>query len=180
MPCNLDLHTVFRLPRCESWNDFIGSIWSWWRTSMITCKHVFRSPKSQRRAITRRYNDYSQLLPAFCRHIHNHGWPEWDIECQMPASHLLKKGNNTKTNMTLSRGKLEEALIQGTYQVFTSDPDATTVNKVRKHVEDAQNLQAGFFASDEWKQRSKILIKEYVVSNICWPGMHCAVHRGAS
>ncbi|GAO17739.1 uncharacterized protein UV8b_07406 [Ustilaginoidea virens] len=64
--------------------------------------------------------------------------------------------------MTLSRGKLEEALIQGTYQVFTSDPDATTVNKVRKHVEDAQNLQAGFFASDEWKQRSKILIKEYV------------------
>ncbi|KAG6035971.1 hypothetical protein E4U41_005857 [Claviceps citrina] len=57
---------------------------------------------------------------------------------------------------------LEAALIEGTCQVFNSDPDATTVNKVRKHVEEERGLDDGFFTSDEWKQRSKALIKEYV------------------
>ncbi|KAG6010560.1 hypothetical protein E4U21_005913 [Claviceps maximensis] len=58
--------------------------------------------------------------------------------------------------------ELEAALIEGTYQIFTSDPDATTINKVRKHVEEKQGLEEGFFANDEWKQKSKAIIKEYV------------------
>ncbi|KAG5980888.1 hypothetical protein E4U55_003529 [Claviceps digitariae] len=57
---------------------------------------------------------------------------------------------------------LEAALIEGTYHIFTSEPDATTVNKVRKHVEEQQGLDEGFFTSDEWKQKSKAIIKEYV------------------
>ncbi|KAG5951559.1 hypothetical protein E4U53_002813 [Claviceps sorghi] len=58
--------------------------------------------------------------------------------------------------------ELEAALIEGTYHIFTSEPDATTVNKVRKHVEEEQGLEAGFFTNDEWKQKSKAIIKEYV------------------
>lgn len=60
--------------------------------------------------------------------------------------------------------ELEEALIIGTHQVFTAEPDATTVNKVRKHVEESMDLEDGFFSSGDWKQKSKALIKEYVVS----------------
>ncbi|UNI17509.1 hypothetical protein JDV02_003849 [Purpureocillium takamizusanense] len=58
--------------------------------------------------------------------------------------------------------ELEKALVAGTHRVFTADPDATTVNKVRHHVEEQLGLGEGFFASDEWKQRSKALIKECV------------------
>ncbi len=65
--------------------------------------------------------------------------------------------------MAPSPKELEEALIAGTHRVFTADPDTTTVNKVRHHVEEKLGLGEGFFASDDWKQRSKALIKEYVV-----------------
>ncbi|KAG6060928.1 hypothetical protein E4U32_003188 [Claviceps aff. humidiphila group G2b] len=58
--------------------------------------------------------------------------------------------------------ELETALIEGTYRIFTSEPDATTVNKVRQHVEEEQGLEEGFFTNDEWKQKSKAIIKEYV------------------
>ncbi|KAJ6441023.1 acetyl esterase [Purpureocillium lavendulum] len=58
--------------------------------------------------------------------------------------------------------ELEEALIAGTHRVFTADPDATTVNKVRHDVEQTLGLEEGFFTADDWKQRSKALIKEYV------------------
>ncbi|KAG5976038.1 hypothetical protein E4U58_006373 [Claviceps cyperi] len=58
--------------------------------------------------------------------------------------------------------ELETALIEGTHHIFTSEPDATTVNKVRQHVEEEQGLQEGFFTNDEWKQKSKAIIKEYV------------------
>ncbi|KAG6145699.1 hypothetical protein E4U38_004893 [Claviceps purpurea] len=58
--------------------------------------------------------------------------------------------------------ELETALIEGTYHIFTSEPDATTVNKVRQHVEEGQGLEEGFFTNDEWKQKSKAIIKEYV------------------
>lgn len=66
--------------------------------------------------------------------------------------------------MAPSTNQLEEALINGTYHVFTAEPDATTVNKVRKHVEESMGLEEGFFTSDDWKQKSKALIKQYVVS----------------
>ncbi|KAG6013952.1 hypothetical protein E4U54_006070 [Claviceps lovelessii] len=58
--------------------------------------------------------------------------------------------------------ELEAALIDGTYHIFTTEPDATTVNKVRKHVEEEQGLEEGFFTSHEWKQKSKAIIKEHV------------------
>lgn len=70
--------------------------------------------------------------------------------------------------MAPSPKKLEEALIEGTCQVFAAEPDATTVNKVRKHVEDSLGLEDGFFTGDDWKQKSKALIKEYVVSIALW------------
>lgn len=62
---------------------------------------------------------------------------------------------------------IEEALKYGTYEVFKADPDATSVNKVRQHVELKLSLEEGFFSDEEWKQKSKEIIKECVV---------CATH----
>ncbi|OAA45399.1 transcriptional regulator [Metarhizium rileyi] len=64
--------------------------------------------------------------------------------------------------MAPSTDQLEEALISGTCQVFNAAPDATTVNKVRKLVEESLDLEEGFFTSEDWKQKSKGLIKQYV------------------
>lgn len=66
--------------------------------------------------------------------------------------------------MAPSAEALEVAIQQGTADIFAAEPDATTVNKVRKHVEATLNLKEGFFTSPEWKQRSKDLIKGLVVS----------------
>jgi hypothetical protein len=65
--------------------------------------------------------------------------------------------------MAPSAKKLEAALIDGTCEVFKVEPDATSVNKVRKQVEEKLGLEDGFFQSEEWKSRSKSLIKHYVV-----------------
>lgn len=59
--------------------------------------------------------------------------------------------------------EIEEALMYGTLEVFTADPDSTTVNKVRQHVEEKLSLDQGFLSNDDWKGKSKELIKEYVV-----------------
>ena len=67
--------------------------------------------------------------------------------------------------MATSATKMEDALIRGTAEVFSAEPDATTVNKVRKHVEQNLGLEDGFFSSAKWKQKSKGLIKEHVVSS---------------
>ncbi|KHN97177.1 transcriptional regulator [Metarhizium album ARSEF 1941] len=69
---------------------------------------------------------------------------------------------STASSMAPSTNQLEAALIDGTYHVFTAEPDATTVNKVRKHVEESLHLEEGFFAGEDWKQKSKVLIKQYV------------------
>lgn len=66
----------------------------------------------------------------------------------------------------VSDEKLEAALIQATCDVFKAEPDATTVNKVRKQTEENLDLEEGFLAGEEWKSKSKGLIKEYVVSCI--------------
>lgn len=66
--------------------------------------------------------------------------------------------------MAPSTKKLEQALIDGTSEVFSAEPDGTSVNKVRRHVEEKLGLEEGFFTSGYWKQKSKALIKEYVVS----------------
>jgi hypothetical protein len=66
--------------------------------------------------------------------------------------------------MAPSATKLEAALVEGTAEMFRAEPDATTVNKVRKHVEEKLDLEEGFFTGGDWKQKSKNLIKEHVVS----------------
>jgi hypothetical protein len=68
--------------------------------------------------------------------------------------------------MALSDKALEEALIQGTCDVFEAEPEGTSVNKVRQHVEEKLELDVGFFTEGDWKQRSKEIIKGYVVSGL--------------
>ncbi|PFH57685.1 hypothetical protein XA68_14695 [Ophiocordyceps unilateralis] len=64
--------------------------------------------------------------------------------------------------MPPSAKELEKALIDGTCQVYSTDPDVITVNRVRRHVEQKLDLEEDFFGGDEWKHKSKTLIKEYV------------------
>ncbi|KAF1737367.1 hypothetical protein CRV24_002983 [Beauveria bassiana] len=64
--------------------------------------------------------------------------------------------------MAASAKALKEALIEGTCAVFNLEPDATSVNKVRHHVEQKLSLEEDFFSGQDWKQKSKEIIKEYV------------------
>ncbi|KAL6899011.1 hypothetical protein GGI43DRAFT_76497 [Trichoderma evansii] len=64
--------------------------------------------------------------------------------------------------MAPSAAKLKEALIEGTCEIYKAEPDGTSVNKVRRHVEEKLGLEDGFFTSDTWKQKSKTIIKEQV------------------
>ncbi|RDA86336.1 hypothetical protein CP532_4315 [Ophiocordyceps camponoti-leonardi (nom. inval.)] len=64
--------------------------------------------------------------------------------------------------MLPSTKELETALIDATCHIYKTDPDAISVNSVRRHVEQKFDLEAEFFASGEWKSRSKSIIKEYV------------------
>ncbi|KAI5467074.1 hypothetical protein BGZ63DRAFT_476946 [Mariannaea sp. PMI_226] len=64
--------------------------------------------------------------------------------------------------MAPSAKKLEEALLDGTFEVYSTTPDETTVNKVRKHVEEKLGLEEGFFLDTKWKAKSKTLIKARV------------------
>ncbi|KAI9147720.1 transcriptional regulator [Paramyrothecium foliicola] len=57
---------------------------------------------------------------------------------------------------------IEGALIRSTCDVWKDDPDGTSVNKVRQHVEEKLELEEGFLSAGDWKQKSKSLIKEYV------------------
>ncbi|UKZ76308.1 hypothetical protein TrVFT333_004010 [Trichoderma virens FT-333] len=64
--------------------------------------------------------------------------------------------------MAPSAAQLKEALIEGTREVYSAEPDGTSVNKVRRHVEEKLGLDDGFFTSEAWKQKSKTIIKEQV------------------
>ncbi|GFP54887.1 hypothetical protein ACSS6W_002781 [Trichoderma asperelloides] len=64
--------------------------------------------------------------------------------------------------MAPSAAKLKEALIEGTCEIYKAEPDGTSVNKVRRHIEEKLGLDDGFFTSDAWKQKSKTIIKEQV------------------
>lgn len=65
--------------------------------------------------------------------------------------------------MAPSAAKLKQALVSATVQVYRSEPDATSVNKVRKHVVDSFDLDQDFFLSPAWKQESKTVIKSAMV-----------------
>jgi hypothetical protein len=69
--------------------------------------------------------------------------------------------------MAPSNDEIEQALLDATYQVYKYDPDDTTVNKVRKQTEENLGLEDGFLSSDDWKKKSKELIKQRVVSLTC-------------
>ncbi|UKZ49803.1 hypothetical protein TrVGV298_004056 [Trichoderma virens] len=64
--------------------------------------------------------------------------------------------------MAPSAAQLKEALIKGTREVYSAEPDGTSVNKVRRHVEEKLGLDDSFFTSEAWKQKSKTIIKEQV------------------
>ena len=65
--------------------------------------------------------------------------------------------------MAPSAKEIEDALVDGTVHVFSGDPDATSVNKVRKHVEEQLSLDEGYLTNEKWKSKSKNIIKEHVV-----------------
>lgn len=65
--------------------------------------------------------------------------------------------------MAPSAKKIQDALLDGTYDVFKASPGDTTVNKVRKHAEQELGLEDGFLSRPKWKAKSKMLIKERVV-----------------
>lgn len=65
--------------------------------------------------------------------------------------------------MASSTERLAAALLKATDEIFQAEPDATTVNKVRKQAESDLGLEEDFFLSAEWKSKSKSLIKGQVV-----------------
>ncbi|KAI1756222.1 hypothetical protein F4782DRAFT_526778 [Xylaria castorea] len=56
------------------------------------------------------------------------------------------------------KGHLKEA----TRQLYDADPNTVTVNLVRQRAEEQNNLEKGFFMTQDWKARSKTLITEFV------------------
>ena len=65
--------------------------------------------------------------------------------------------------MAPSAKKIEQALVDGTCAVRRAEPDGTSVNKVRRHVAAELGLDEDFFVSDQWKAKSKTIIKATVV-----------------
>lgn len=60
---------------------------------------------------------------------------------------------------------LESLLAVSAREYFTGpNRESLSVNNVRKHAEEKEGLGEGFFTSDEWKGRSKQIIKDVVVS----------------
>lgn len=84
------------------------------------------------------------------------------------AAEIHKDAESIRLNypaaMAPSAAQLKEALIEGTREVYSAEPDGTSVNKVRRRVEEKLGLEDGFFTSETWKQKSKTIIKEQVVS----------------
>lgn len=65
--------------------------------------------------------------------------------------------------MAPSAEVLETYLQEATRQLYSVDPGTVTVNSVRQHAEEQNDLEKGFFVTQEWKARSKALITDYVV-----------------
>ncbi|KAI0551020.1 hypothetical protein F4679DRAFT_541217 [Xylaria curta] len=65
-------------------------------------------------------------------------------------------------SMAPSVEALEGQLKEATRQLYDADPDNVTVNLVRQRAEEQNNLEKGFFVTQDWKARSKALITEFV------------------
>lgn len=66
--------------------------------------------------------------------------------------------------MSQSDDQLEEELRAQVRHVWENERELLTVNHIRKSAEEKLGLDDGFFQLDSWKARSKLLIKETVVS----------------
>jgi hypothetical protein len=58
---------------------------------------------------------------------------------------------------------LEKYLKDATQQLNAAG-DTVTVNAVRRHAEEENGLEKGFFVTQDWKARSSALIKDFHVS----------------
>lgn len=71
-----------------------------------------------------------------------------------------------------SKKQLADGLAQTVRQMYAADErEALTVNVVRTRTEEKLGLDSGFFKDDAWKNESKQIIKETVVSSSscpCW------------
>jgi hypothetical protein len=68
-------------------------------------------------------------------------------------------------------GAVVAQLKKSVKSIFTSDREQLSVKKVRIAAEEELDLDTGFFLSPEWKEKSKTIIKDYVVSFVavlCW------------
>lgn len=65
--------------------------------------------------------------------------------------------------MASSVEALEKYLEAATRQLYAADPNTVTVNFVRLRAEEQNDLEQGFFVTQDWKARSKTLITELVV-----------------
>jgi hypothetical protein len=106
--------------------------------------------------------DYSQLLG----------------DCSSTRSTPIVYATTLPFAMAPSTKAIETALVDGTVDVFRAEPDETTVNKVRRHVEDKLELGENFLSSAKWKQKSKELIKTTVVSTPRIRGANCIMLTG--
>lgn len=65
-----------------------------------------------------------------------------------------------------SEKELAAELAKTVREIYASgEHEGLTVNLVRSRTEEKLGLSAGFFKSDEWKIKSKELIKDTVVSD---------------
>jgi hypothetical protein len=82
-------------------------------------------------------------------------------------SSIIQSADCTKksSSMAPSVKALEAKLRKVVEEVFHSEEkDLLSVRLVRDKVTDALGLEQGFFTSEEWKEKSKTLIKELAVS----------------
>ncbi|KAI0468185.1 hypothetical protein F4859DRAFT_517376 [Xylaria cf. heliscus] len=64
--------------------------------------------------------------------------------------------------MAPSAEALEGYLEKATRQLYDEDPNTVTVNLVRQRAEEQNNLEKGFFVTQDWKARSKTSITQFV------------------
>ena len=75
--------------------------------------------------------------------------------------------------MVPSAKKLEAALIDAAYEIYKTDSNDLSVNRVRRQAEKDLGLEERFFSEEQWKQKSKSLITKVVVSD----RFHCPATR---
>lgn len=66
--------------------------------------------------------------------------------------------------MAPSTKAIEAALRSAVERQYAEDADILTVKYIRSKVESELELGDGFLVTEEWKDKSKVLIKEWAVS----------------